>query len=507
VKKVVNGFEIPDYSHLLRYHTAAVALPSGRFEWGYHLSVEAEKQARSKNDRADALSDQGVCLDRLGFYREASKRFRKSGELYDRPIVWMNLAVADDHDPATTPAIMQQTRKRLRASMGDPEKLPELLISEIPEKINIGYVSGDFRQHSAASCNIGMLRYYNRDRFKVHLFSSTPPPGDHQTEVYRQIGASDGGFYDLPSDDRQAANLIRSKNIHILIDLSGVSGYNRLSMFTLRPAPIQVTAWGYATSTGLPEMDYFMCCPVMVPDAEAPYYIEELWRISRSTHFAFPAAKENWPVRVRRPGPPSFGWLGRMAKVSDDILRVWAKIINKSPPETVIRFKDTALDSPMGRGRVHEILTKEGVDPNRVLMAGLSDRAQHIAAYSHIDVMLDSWPENGGVTTMECLLSGVPMVTMTGPTPGSRGGKLTLTPAGFGHWVARDAQDYIDIALDHMANREKHDRNLMREAIIDGPLFDDKTYVKEIEGVYEAMLKERIGGKKPNWIERKNTTA
>lgn len=496
--------DIPDYSHLLRYHAGTVALPQGLFEWGYRLSEAALRHAKGDKAKSEALSDQGVFLDRMGFYREASKTFRRAGALDDRPLIWMNLAVADDHDPATNPTVMAETRRRLRRSFGDHPKLPEMSIPAMPDKINIGYVSGDFRHHSAASCSIAMLRHYDKSKFRAHLFSSTPPPGDNITDVYRQIGAADGGYYDLPADDLKAAELIRSKNIHILVDLSGVSGYNRLGMFTRRAAPIQVTAWGYATSTGLPEMDYFLCCETMVPTVEAPYYIEELWRVSRSTHFSFPGSKETWPIPIRRPGQPCFAWLGRIAKVSDDILRVWSEIMRRAPSDCIIRFKDIALDSPMARERVHKIMIGEGVDPNRILMAGQTARHQHIAGYGLADVILDSWPENGGVTTMEALMSGVPLVSMIGPTPGSRGGKLTLTAAGLGHFVARDAKDYVEIALDHMAHRAGHDRRALRDTVTGGVLGNDKAYVAEIEQAYIGMMEARIAGKPPNWIEKQH---
>ena len=68
--------------------------------------------------------------------------------------------------------------------------------------------------------------------------------------------------------DAKLASQIRDDNIDILVDLSGHSAGNRLLVFSRRPAPPQVTAWGFGTGTGLTTIDYFLTDEIIAPESE-----------------------------------------------------------------------------------------------------------------------------------------------------------------------------------------------------------------------------------------------
>ena len=66
------------------------------------------------------------------------------------------------------------------------------------------------------------------------------------------------------SDD-ELADRIQADGVDILVDLSGHYSGSRLNVFARKPAPVQVTAWGHATGTGIQTMDYLFSDPVIIP--------------------------------------------------------------------------------------------------------------------------------------------------------------------------------------------------------------------------------------------------
>ena len=76
--------------------------------------------------------------------------------------------------------------------------------------------------------------------------------------------------------DMNLINQIRKDGIHILIDLSGHTGKNRLPIFVHRPAPIQATWAGYAASTGIKEIDYLIGDPHVTPKEQEHFFVEKI---------------------------------------------------------------------------------------------------------------------------------------------------------------------------------------------------------------------------------------
>jgi len=72
------------------------------------------------------------------------------------------------------------------------------------------------------------------------------------------------------------ADLIRADKIDILVDLSGHSGRNRLLVFARKPAPVQISAWAYATGTGMDAMDVLFSDITLIPPEERSLYAEKI---------------------------------------------------------------------------------------------------------------------------------------------------------------------------------------------------------------------------------------
>jgi predicted O-linked N-acetylglucosamine transferase (SPINDLY family) len=252
------------------------------------------------------------------------------------------------------------------------------------------------------------------------------------------------------SDDELSARICDDQ-VDILVDLSGHSAGNRLAVFARKPAPIQVTAWGSGTGTGVPTIDYFFADPVTVPEAARHLFAEEVYDLPAViTTDPLPGAQPT-PLPMLRTGHVTFGVFNRIDKISEPTLVVWSRLMRELPDSRIV-IKNVALDDGFLRDRLIGRFVAHGVTENRVTCLGSSSRDQHIAAFADIDISLDPFPQNGGVSTWESLQAGVPVVAKLGNSASSRAASGIVTAVGLGSWVAADDDDYVAIARRHAAD-------------------------------------------------------
>jgi predicted O-linked N-acetylglucosamine transferase (SPINDLY family) len=313
------------------------------------------------------------------------------------------------------------SRREQQRSMPDPNK-----------RIVVGYVSSDFRVHSAALAFRPVLRNHDRRAFEIICYSCSPL-NDEVTEECRSL--ADSWVEAAQFSDDELADRIRSDGVDILVDLSGHTAGNRLTVFARKPAPIQVTAWGAGTGTGLQTMDYFFADPVTIPETVRHLFAEKVYDLPCViTTEALPDVQPS-PLPMIRNGHVTFGVFNRIDKISDGALAMWSKLLRDIAGSTIV-IKNTAdqflRDGLVGRFVAHEVA------PDRVRCIGTTSRPEHIAEFANIDISLDPFPLNGGVSTWESLQAGVPVVTKLGGSAPSRLGGAIVKAVGLDDWVAED---------------------------------------------------------------------
>jgi predicted O-linked N-acetylglucosamine transferase (SPINDLY family) len=357
--------------------------------------------------------------------------------------------------------------------------------------LRVGYVSGDFKCHSASM--IFGLVVLNHDTSKVlpFFYSTLPvdPAADPVTKAF--MDAAGDRWRDISRmSDEEADALIGRDRIDILVDLAGHTNGGRLSLFTRKPAPIQVTAWGFAHGTGCPEIDYFLADPVAVPEAERPHYAEKIWDVPCVVTYKPPAydlkGVSQLPYFVK--GHFTFGSYARYEKFSDECLAVWREIL-LAVPESRLELKDHAYRRPYSVKRVLRIL--KDIDPRRVLFSISTNHQDHMLAYQQADIILDPFPHSGGVVSMEQLYMGVPIVTKYGTQASGRSTSSVLTAMGRREWIANTNEEYVRKAVELTQDvRALADlRKTLRSELLESPVV--KGYPQAIEQAYHKMWEQR----------------
>jgi len=324
-----------------------------------------------------------------------------------------------------------QRRRQLQARSLDPER-----------RLVVGYVSADFRDHSAAIAFVPWLRHRDRERFEVICYSNSPLQ-DATTALCRSLADQWVDAWQLTDD--KLADRIEADQVDILVDLSGHSGGNRLPVFAMKPAPVQVTAIGHVSGTGLPTMDYLLADPILIPAEVRPLFAERVHDLPAFITIDPPPDIAPTPLPALGNGYVTFGVFNRADKISDAALSVWSKLM-QAVPGSIIVVKSGVLDDALVRDTLIGRFVAAGVPEDRLRCIGTTPRPDHLALISTIDIMLDPFPQNGGVSSWEPLQLGVPLVAKLGNGHASRCGGAIATAAGLADWVAEDEEGYIEIA-------------------------------------------------------------
>jgi predicted O-linked N-acetylglucosamine transferase (SPINDLY family) len=311
----------------------------------------------------------------------------------------------------------------------------------------VGYVSSDFRDHSAALGFMPILRHHDHSRFETIAYSCSTLQ-DAATERCRALVDRWVDAWRL--DDERLAEQIRADKVDILVDLSGHSAGNRLGVFARKPAPIQVTAVGSVTGTGLPVMDYLLADPVLLPEGIRHLLAEKVHDLPAFITIDQPPEIPPSPLPMLRNGHVTFGMFNRTDKISDPALALWSRLM-AALPGSVIVVKNGSMSDPLLRDGLIARFVEHGIAADRVRCVGRTSRQEHLAMFAEIDMALDPFPQNGGISTWEPLQMGVPVVTKLGVGPAARAGGAIVTAVGLADWVADDDDGYLAIALRHAA--------------------------------------------------------
>jgi predicted O-linked N-acetylglucosamine transferase (SPINDLY family)/predicted SAM-dependent methyltransferase len=474
--------------------------PNAHVNLGYALSeTKRFEEARQCFSQALALDPKlveahnnlGGVLQLQGQLRPAMEAYEHALELApDQFYVRSNhLTCLNYHDEADPRDVYEQHRtwaEMLSDTLRDSEDA-RILRAEPERQLRIGYVSADFRFHSVAFFMSALLEQHDRDGFKVFCYANVPEP-DGNTE---RLTALSDHWRDVSTlhDDEMAA-MVRRDSIDILVDLSGHTVGNRLSVFARRPAPIQVTYLGYPNTTGLSVMDYRLTDDITDPRGSSEHlHSEELVRLPHGflSYQPLPTCPD---VRERDGSSGvTFASFNELLKITPPIVDAWCEILERTPNSRLL-IKGTTLADEGTRGRVIQRFVENGIAEDRLELIGRTPTLEsHLELYNRVDVALDTFPYNGTTTTCEALWMGVPVVSLTGYVHAARVGKSILSAVGLDDLATDDIEAYADcaVALAGDVERRREFRRTLRGRMGASTLMDPSRFTRDLETAFRDM--------------------
>ncbi len=369
-------------------------------------------------------------------------------------------------------------------------------------RIRIGYLSSDFREHPTARLINGLLRHHDHEQFEIFIYCSG---WDDGSPIRAQINTHCDQLHTVTNlHDADAAALIRSHGIDVLVELNGPTRATRMGILAHRPAPVQIDYLGYPGSVGGRVVDYIIGDPYTVPPGAEQAYPEKVIRIQQTYQVNDYAALSLPPVQDRRSigmpeKGPVLGMFNAINKVSEDVWTVWMRIL-KEVPEATFCLLDPGTAA---RKHLSDAVRAHGLNPQRRVAAVRPlPQMKHLARLQFCDVMLDPWPYGGHTSTSDALFAGVPVVALEGRNFASRVSGGLLRAAGLRVLVQPDIEGYVRMVIRLLRNPGDlaQLKRFIRDQVPRSNIFDAAGKARQLEWAYRTALDLARQGLPPRHI-------
>ena len=312
------------------------------------------------------------------------------------------------------------------------------------QRLRLGYLSADYCQHPVALLIARLIEAHDRSRFEVLGFSTGPDDG---SAIRSRMTKAFDQFHDLRGRGAdESAALIRRLEVDVLVDLTGHTEGDHFAILNHRPAPVQVNWLGYPATDGAPSLDYVLADVTVTPAGHEPFFSEKIVRLPGCY---FPTAYDPSPPAPSRSkaGLPETGFIfasfNNSWKITRDVFAAWMRLL-KAVPKSILWLLDA---NDAFRDNLRGAASASGLDPARLIFAPRTDPDSHLARQQLADLMLDTAPYNGHMTTSDALWACVPLVTMLGTAFAGRVAASQLQTLGLPELITSSLEDYEALAL------------------------------------------------------------
>ena len=367
------------------------------------------------------------------------------------------------------------------------------------DKVRIGYLSADFRQHAVAYLMAELFERHDRSRFEIIGVSFG---ADDKSEMRKRLVAAFDRFYDVrEKSDKEVAKLLHDLQVDIAIDLMGYTMDSRSGILAYRPAPIQASYLGFPGTMGAEFIDYIIADKTVAPFEHQPFYTEKVVHLPD----CFQVNDRNRKIAVQTPtreetGLPAeafvFCCFNNNWKITPTIFDVWMRLLSRIEGSVLwlSQSNDTAVRNLRGQADARGIETSRLIFAPRVLR--LDD---HLARHRLADLFLDTLPFNAHTTASDALWAGLPVITQLGEAFAGRVAASLLNAIGLAELVTHSIEDYEALALrlaKHPTLLEGYRHRLATNRLTH-PLFDTDRFRLHIEAAYLKMWEIWQRGEQP----------
>jgi protein O-GlcNAc transferase len=365
-------------------------------------------------------------------------------------------------------------------------------------KINVAYISSDFRDRPAARLLAGLIERHDRARVTATAISFGPDDG---SEMRARLKGAVDRFVDVErQSDLEAAKLVREMEIDIAVDLTGFAQVSRPGILAWRPAPIQARWLGHPGTTGADYIDYILTDRFVIPAEQRPCYCEHVVTLPDTCRPDDQGAIAQRTPSHREAGLPERGFVfcafNQAIGITPEIFDVWMRLLSNVDDSVLWLSAGDAAASAHLRAEAE----RRGIYGERLVFASRHPRHEdHLARHRLADLFLDTLPGNARGAAGDALRAGLPVVTAMGETFAGRVCASMLHAAGLPELVTDSLAEYEALAL-KLATEPPLLQGIAAKLAAQRDtcaLFDIDRFRRHMEAAYATMRKRYLRGDPP----------
>ena len=312
-------------------------------------------------------------------------------------------------------------------------------------------------------------------------------------------------FYDVQlMSHNEIALLSKSLEVDIAIDLGGFTANNRLEIFAINVAPIQINYLGYPGTMGADFYDYIVADETVIPEDQKNNYSENIIYLP-NCYMPQDNSKIISDKLLKRQDynlpEDSFVFcsFNNSFKITPKEFDIWMRLLTKVDGSVLWLFKT----NQSSENNLKTEAKKRGIEPNRLIFANTLNVAEHLARLKLADLFLDTFNFNAHTTASDALWVGLPVLTKMGKGFAARVASSLLTSLEVPELITTSEKDYEALALDLATSPEKLAliKKKLAEKRTTAPLFDTKTYTRNLEKGYAQVFERYANGLPPAEIK------
>ena len=375
-------------------------------------------------------------------------------------------------------------------------------LSQFPVKL--GIISSHFNRHSVGWCSLNIIQELSKLSFEIYLYFTEKPLRDDRTLLFEDIAKKVYIPESYPEGLPAVTDIIQAieqDQIEILLDFDSLTVPNHAEILAHKPAPICISWLGF-DAPQLKAENYFLADQYTTPAELEEFCTEKVLKMPHS--FIAVSGFDQEPVdaidlrKAYRISTEQVIYLcvapGR--KFNLELVKAQIQIL-KAVPNSILMHKGMG-DPDVFKTAYWQTCQTMGVSPHRVkFIERFPSEEEHRKIYAIADILLDSYPYNGGTHTLEALWFNVPVVTLKGKQFLSRMGYSFLQGVNIEAGIAESWEAYIEWGIELGKNQKL--RHSIQQQLIQSKqqkqlasLWNPQQFAQDFYAIFEPLKSGKL---------------